>query len=96
MTGDRPSDIWKHCYTCCDYVDYRREVIVQPLADKADREGRDAADVVNEFMMNAHARHVRTGLPLRPDGPTRIIDPSLGRVAAFAAYFAERKFSDEA
>lgn len=73
---------WKSCYTCRDYAENRRHVLAAHLADKADREQRKATEVVDEFMDAAHERHVATGEPLRPDGPTRITDPEAGRLAA--------------
>lgn len=75
------SDEWKSCYSCRDYAEYRREVIAKPLAVKARREGRDVIEVVDEFMLAAHDRHLN-GDPLRPGGPTRVTDPTLGRLAA--------------
>jgi hypothetical protein len=74
--------IWMVCYTCRDYADHRKEVLAGPLAKKARREGRSVLAVVDEFMHEAHNRHVRTGQPLRPGGPTRTIHPALGRIAA--------------
>ena len=78
MTG---ADVWKSCSSCGDYMQHRRGVIAQPLADKAQREGRAVIDVVDEFMRGAHARHM-AGHPLRTDGPTRATDPAIGRLAA--------------
>ena len=72
---------WRSCYTCRDYAQHRIDVITQPLADKAEREDRDAAEVVEEYMAAAHARHL-AGDPLREGGPTRVTDPTLGRLAA--------------
>ena len=68
---------WKSCYTCRDYATERREVIAQPLADKARLEGRDVIAVVDEFMDAAHVRHAVSGQPLREGGPTRITDPAI-------------------
>lgn len=76
--------VWKSCYSCRDYAEHRREAIAKPLADKARREGRDVLDVVDDFMLAAHRRHL-DGEPLRPGGPTQIIDPTVGRkLAAYA------------
>ncbi len=75
------SDAWKSCFSCRDYVERRRSVIAQPLADKARREGRDVIEVVDDFMWSAHRRHM-SGEPLREGGPTRAVDPTLGRLAA--------------
>lgn len=75
-------EVWKSCYTCRDYALSRREVIAPPLADKARREGREVIAVVDEFMASAHLRHVQSGQPLRDGGPTRVIDPVVGRLAA--------------
>lgn len=72
---------WKSCYTCRDYAEHRRHVIVEPLTDKAIREGRDVVEVVDEFMAAAHERHL-SGKTLREGGPTRVTDPALGRLAA--------------
>jgi hypothetical protein len=72
---------WKFCYTCRDYAEHRREALAVPLADKARREGRDVIEVVDEFMLAAHDRHL-TGEPLRPDGPTRVTNPDAGRLLA--------------
>lgn len=74
--------VWAVCYTCRDYAAHRRDVLAGPLADKARRENRDVVEVVNEFMHAAHIRHMTTKEPLRPDGPTRLIHPRLGRIAA--------------
>lgn len=78
------SGAWRSCYTCLDYTEHRREVLAGPLADRAIREGRDAVDVVDEFMAAAHERHL-SGTPLREGGPTRVTDPVLGRLAALLA-----------
>lgn len=77
--------LWQMCYTCRDYAEHRREAIAQPLADKAKREGRNVIEVVDEFMLNAHSRHMSTGEPLRPDGPTSLVDPRLRRIAMLMA-----------
>lgn len=74
--------VWKHCYTCLDYAQERRDVIAGPLGAKAHREGRNAFEVVDEFMLAAHERHVSTGEPLRPGGPTRVTNPNAGRLMA--------------
>ena len=73
--------IWRRCYTCCDYLEHRRDALAPALADKARAEGREVIPVVDEFMLAAHARHL-TGEPLRPDGPTRVTDPTFARLAA--------------
>lgn len=73
--------IWHHCYTCRDYSTHRRDALVGPLSDKAIKEGRDVAEVVDEFMNAAHERHL-DGTPLRPGGPARITDPAIGRLMA--------------
>lgn len=83
------SAAWKHCFSCRDYATARRSTIPQPLADKARREDRDVTEVVDEFMMAAHDRHM-SGEPLRPDGPTRVTDPTLGRIAALWSTFVPR------
>ena len=75
------SAVWKSCYSCGDYATSQRERIAVPLADKARREGRDVIEVVDEFMLAAHERHI-AGEPLRPGGPTRVTDPAIGRLAA--------------
>lgn len=75
------AEAWKSCYSCRDYAEHRRDALAEPLADKAIREGRPVVEVVDEFMMAAHDRHL-AGTSLRPGGPTRVIDPALGRVAA--------------
>jgi hypothetical protein len=75
------SQVWKPCYSCRDYAEHRREQLAVPLADKARREGRDVIAVVDEFMLAAHKRHM-AGEPLREGGPTRVIDPAFGRLAA--------------
>lgn len=75
---------WQSCYTCRDYATHRRADLAEPLADKAIREGRDATEVVDEFMAGAHARHL-DGTPLREGGPTRITDPVVSRLAALLA-----------
>ena len=75
------SDVWANCYSCRDYALHRREVIAGPLAAKARWQGRDTVEVVDEFMLAAHARHL-AGQPLRPGGPTRVTDPDIGRFAA--------------
>lgn len=72
---------WQFCYSCRDYAEHRRETLAGPLADKAIRDDRDVVEVVDEFMAGAHQRHV-AGTPLRPGGPTRVLDPALGRMAA--------------
>lgn len=77
-------DRWKSCYTCRDYAEHRRAVIAGPLAVKARREDRDVIEVVDEFMLEAHERHL-DGTPLRPGGPTRVTDPAIGRLAALLA-----------
>lgn len=76
------SAVWQSCYTCRDYARERRDAISAPLAGKARREGRDVVEVVDEFMDAAHHRHVATREPLREGGPTRVIDPTIGRLAA--------------
>ncbi len=73
--------VWKSCYSCRDYAETRRHALAEPLAEKARREGRDVIEVVDEFMLAAHDRHM-TGEPLRPDGPTRVTNPEFGRLAA--------------
>jgi hypothetical protein len=73
--------VWHACYSCRDYALHRRETLAVPLADKARREGRDVIAVVDEFMLAAHDRHM-AGEPLRPDGPTRVTNPAIGRLAA--------------
>ncbi len=73
--------IWQSCYTCRDYATYRREELALPLAKKASREGREVVEVVDEFMIAAHNRHL-DGTPLREGGPTRVLDPMVGRMAA--------------
>lgn len=78
--SERAPDIWKSCYTCRDYAEHRREVLAVPLADKARREGRDVIEVVDEFMLAAHDRHVDRGEPLRPGGPTSITSPAANRL----------------
>jgi hypothetical protein len=78
------ADVWKSCYTCRDYALHRRELLAGPLADKAQREGRDVVEVVDDFMLAAHDRH-QAGEPLRPGGPTRTTDPNLARTAALLA-----------
>lgn len=78
---DKTVSIWATCYTCRDYTERRIDSIAPPLADKAEREGREVIDVVNEFMLAAHKRHLG-GQPLREGGPTRVTDPELGRLAA--------------
>jgi len=85
MTPNKPSDIWRHCYTCRDYALKRREVLAGPLAQKARRERSDAEETVDRFMMAAHNRHVSTGEPLLPGGPTRVLDPVAGQMAALLA-----------
>lgn len=75
------SDAWKNCYTCRDYAEHRRGAIARPLAGKANREDRNVIEVVDEFMLAAHDRHL-SGQPLREGGPTRVIDPWIGRMAA--------------
>jgi hypothetical protein len=72
-------DAWKSCYTCRDYAAHRRYQLAQPLGEKARREGRDVIEVVDEFMWAAHERHL-DGTPLRDGGPTRITDPTAGRL----------------
>lgn len=74
--------IWAVCYTCRDYAVHRKAIIAGPLVAKARRENKSVTEVVDEFMHEAHDRHMRTGQPLRPDGPTRLIHPALGRLAA--------------
>jgi hypothetical protein len=73
--------VWTYCFTCRDYADKRREVIAKPLSEKAQREGRDVVNVVDEFMNAAHSRHMTHNIPLLPSGPTGIVDPSLRRLA---------------
>jgi hypothetical protein len=75
------ADAWKSCYTCSDYAQHRRHTLAPALADKAQRENRDVVEVVDNFMLAAHDRHL-AGHPLREGGPTRVTDPNLGRLAA--------------
>lgn len=73
--------VWMYCFTCRDYALNRREVIAEPLADKAQRESREVVEVVDEFMIAAHRRHTSTGEPLLPGGPTELMDPALRKLA---------------
>lgn len=82
------SDAWKSCYTCRDYAEHRRETIAGPLGAKARREGRDPIEVVDEFMWAAHERHL-DGAPLREGGPTRVTDPTAGRLLATFAMLGQ-------
>lgn len=76
------ADVWKSCYSCRDYLTpEKRLVLADSLGDKAKREGRDVIEVVDEYMLAAHERHLG-GQPLRPGGPTRVTDPAIGRLAA--------------
>ena len=81
ITNEPMPPAWRSCYTCRDYLEHRQFVLIQPLAAKADREDRDPVEVVDEYMAAAHARHL-AGQPLREGGPTRVTDPTLGRLAA--------------
>lgn len=83
MTAES-KQVWSSCYTCRDYSQHRREALSPALAEKAKREKRDVVEVVDEFMLAAHQRHL-TGEPLRPDGPTRVTDPMIGRITALMA-----------
>lgn len=76
--------VWQSCYSCRDYALKRRSVLAPHMGDKAIREGREATEVVDEFMEAAHERHM-AGEPLYPGGPTRVTDPALGRLAALFA-----------
>lgn len=82
MTDYNVGPIWSHCYTCRDYAQKRREVIAGPLADKAQRENRDVVEVVDEFMLAAHSRHMNTREPLYTGGPTGIFNPAIRKLAA--------------
>jgi hypothetical protein len=73
--------LWGSCYTCRDYSENRREVIAGPLAEKATREGRPVVEVVDEFMMAAHRRHMSSRQPLYPGGPISYTDPAIRRLA---------------
>lgn len=73
--------IWTYCFTCRDYADKRRDVIAEPLAEKAHREDRDVVEVVNEFMNAAHARHIESGEPLLPGGPSDVFNPAVRRLS---------------
>lgn len=75
--------VWRFCYTCQDYLSdvEKRLTLADRLGEKAKREGREVAAVVDEFMEAAHDRHL-TGEPLRQGGPTRVTDPWMGRLAA--------------
>lgn len=83
MTDQLQNRVWRICHTCQDYLDHgtKRKVLSDELALKAFRDGLKAEDVVDEFMLAAHKRHM-DGYPLREDGPTRMTDPYLGRMAA--------------
>lgn len=81
--------LWQACYTCRDYAKKRRDAIAGPLADKARKEGRDVIEVVDEYMLAAHARHTSTREPLYPGGPTSQLDPTLGRIAALMSPYKE-------
>lgn len=63
---------WKSCFTCSDYADVRKEAIAIPLADKAEKEGRDVIEVVDEF----HVRRARTAPDLRATAAPRWTYPS--------------------
>lgn len=88
-SGERDA-AWKSCFTCRDYARERREAIAEPLADKARLEAREVIAVVDEFMAAAHVRHVTTGEPLRKGGPTRVTDPTVGRLLATYAMLGAR------
>lgn len=72
------------CCTCADYLQHREDTLPLLIANSARRQGRDGVEVFEEFMTAAHQRHL-DGEPLRPDGPTRVTDPYLGRLAALMA-----------
>jgi len=82
--------IWKFCHTCRDYAEKRREAIALPLAARAKQQGRHITVVVDEYMMQAHARHMITGQPLLPGGPTGLINPATRRLVATMAALRER------
>lgn len=75
--------IWRVCFTCQDYLDYRSKArdLSIAVAAKAKRDGLEVEEVIEEFMLAAHDRHM-AGEPLREDGPTRMTDPYLGKMAA--------------
>lgn len=75
---------WQACYSCRDYAQQRQDQLAQPLTDKANREKRDVIDIVDEFMLKAHDRHM-AGTPLYPGGPVTITDPMISRLAALLA-----------
>lgn len=76
------AQLWQVCFTCRDYAKMRRDLLAEPLANKAQKEGRDVIEVVDEFMNAAHKRHMDANSPLYPGGPSTVTDPRLSRLAA--------------
>lgn len=90
------NEAWKMCFKCRDYAHARKEILAPKLAAKAELASgeRSIIEVIDEFMMAAHRRHVESGEPLRPGGPTRVTDPAVGRLNAMLAAVLEVPLPD--